>query len=67
MSNHANECFCLKCNTKRRVGRDAKEVIDEDMVYIYCSECDSELYNYKVSVKKDRNKKADHKARNVKG
>ena len=63
MGNHANECFCLVCNKKRKVGKDAKEEIEGDMVYIYCSECNSELYNYKISVKKSRNVKADHKTK----
>jgi len=67
MGNHANECFCLKCNLKRRVGRDAKTEIVDDECYVYCSICESELYNYKINVQKKRDIKADHKSHTTKG
>ena len=62
MSNKIDTCFCLQCNAERKVGKNAHEVVEDGICYIVCDICQSELYDYKVSVKKTRNKKADHKS-----
>jgi predicted metal-binding protein len=64
MGNKISSCLCLKCGKLRKVGRDSREEIIDGICFITCNECGSELYSYKVSVKKSRNGKADHKTRN---